>query len=167
MAQIRKYNWLDINMVFSCHNNMKMINSDTIFEIPISNNSETDYIEITHDIFGLIQIKGRIDAICSDCVWEFKCVDYLSIEHKLQLIIYYWIWNKSILPEKYGSKMFCLLNIKSGQILKLDTNKKFIIDQIVEILLHDKYSEKKNSQTFPSHTMIFFNWRKVSKFDIY
>ena len=144
LAQIKKYNWLNTNMVTQCHERMNMINNSTIFEIPISN-SDSDYVEYEHEIFGLIHIKGRIDAISENYVWEFKCVDNFTIEHKLQLILYNWMWEKANLNTIYGKKDFCLLNIKSGQVLKLNwIDNYYVIEQIIEILLHEKYLIKKN-----------------------
>lgn len=143
LAQIKKYNWLTKQMINDCHKLMKMIGESTKFEIPISN-CDTDYINISHTVFGTIYLKGRLDAVTDSDVWEFKCVDCLTIEHKLQLIIYYWMWNKSNYDDLYGKKNFCLLNIKSGQILKLNySGNTFIIEQIVEMLFNEKYIKKK------------------------
>lgn len=143
LAQIKKYNWLSKPMVKECHKLMKMIGESTKFEISISN-CDTDYLDLSHPIFGCIHLKGRLDAVTDNDVWEFKCVDSLTIEHKLQIILYYWMWNKSNYDNLYGKKNFCLLNIKSGQILKLNySNNTFIIDEIVEILFNEKYIKKK------------------------
>ena len=138
-------------MISECHKRMNMIGSDTIFEIPITfNQLENDYVEYIHDEYGKMHIKGRLDAIGKDSVWEFKCVDYLTLEHKLQLIVYYWLWNKAELTSKYGDKNFCLINIKSGQALKLlnvnknNYNYNYIIEQIIQLLFDEKYSKKKN-----------------------
>jgi hypothetical protein len=143
LAQIKKYNWLTKQIIKDCHKLMKMIDESTKFEIPISN-CDTDYIDFSHPVFGTIYLKGRLDAITDTDVWEFKCVDCISIEHKLQIIIYCWMWNKSNYDDTYGKKNFYLLNIKSGQILKLNyTGKTYIIDEIVEILFNEKYIKKK------------------------
>ena len=145
LVQIKKYNWLNNKMVLLCHKYMEMIDSNTIFEIPIcSLDSPYDYLEYEHDIYGQIQIGGRLDAISNDVIWEFKCVDCITIEHKLQLITYYWMWEKSNMKLKYGNKKFNLINIKSGQILQLDTNNNIFyqIDQIVQILFDEKYLKK-------------------------
>lgn len=145
LAQIKKYNWLNENMVTKCHDNMKMINSNTLFEITLRSEltPTLDWIEYHHKLYGLIQIKGRLDAISSDSVWEFKCVDYLSIEHKLQLIVYYWMWKKANMSNIYGNKKFYLTNIKSGHCLLLNIEQNYLIEQIVNILFDEKYLKKK------------------------
>lgn len=153
LAQIKKYNWLSESMVKKAHSYMNMIDTDTLFEITICSNpdSETnleigsglDYFEYIHETYGIIQLRGRLDAVTSDSVWEFKCVDYLSIEHKLQLVIYYWLWVKADMDVIYGKKKFSLINIKSGQILELNITNWYIIKQIMNILFDEKFLEKK------------------------
>lgn len=145
LAQIKKYNWLTESMVKKAHSHMNMINADTLFEITIQSDPESglDWFEYIHETYGVIQLRGRLDAVTTDSVWEFKCVDHLSIEHKLQLLIYYWMWVESNMSDVYGNKKFSLINIKSGQILELDTINWYIIKQIVNLLFDEKYSEKK------------------------
>lgn len=144
LAQIKKYNWLNDKIVKDCHDFMNMIDSNTQFEIPISN-VNLDHLEFIHESYGLVHIKGRLDAISNTDVWEFKCVDNLTMEHKLQLIIYYWMWDKANYDDIYGKKNFRLLNIKSGHTLKLNlsTQNKYIIGEIIELLLNEKCSTKK------------------------
>lgn len=145
LAQIKKYNWLTETMIKKAHSYMNMIDQNTLFEIIVSSDIESaiDHFEYQHGIYGIIHIKGRLDAITTDYVCEFKCVDYLSIEHKLQLVIYYWLWIKADLPNIYGNKKFILINIKSGQVLQLDDTNWYIINQIVNVLFDDKYLGKK------------------------
>ena len=145
LAQIKKYNWLSESMVKKAHSYMNMINTDTLFEITICSEPESglDYFEYIHESYGIIQLRGRLDAVTIDSVWEFKCVDHLSIEHKLQLIIYYWMWVKADMGDIYGNKKFSLINIKSGQILELNNTNWYIVKQIVNLLFDEKYLEKK------------------------
>lgn len=145
LAQIKKYNWLSESMVKKAHSYMNMINTDTLFEITICSEPESglDYFEYIHESYGIIQLRGRLDAVTTDSVWEFKCVDHLSIEHKLQLIIYYWMWVKADMGDIYGNKKFSLINIKSGQILELNNTNWYIVKQIVNLLFDEKYLEKK------------------------
>lgn len=150
LAQIKKYNWLDEKMISKCHLHMNMINSNTLFEIIIKSDLKPtlDYFEYKHELYGMIHINGRIDAISDDSIWEFKCVDYLSIEHKLQIIVYYWMWVKTNMSSIWGDKKFSLINIKSGQILELDLSKYYIIEQIVDILFDEKYLKKNKLNDF-------------------
>lgn len=143
LAQIKKYDWLNEEMVLYCHKNMNFLTNDTLFEIPIYSNEIDNEIIYNHHELGEIRIRGRLDAIHNETVWEFKCTDLLTLEHKLQLIVYSWVWKKSILYEKYGKYKFKLLNIKTGLILELNYND-FIIDEIIQVILYDKYVKKNN-----------------------
>ena len=112
VAQIKQYDWLDLNMVFKCHSNMDIIlDTEIKFEVPIISDESSNSFIYEHDEFGKIYVSGRIDAMDSDTIWEFKCVDNLTLEHKLQLIIYAWAYYKSIMLDLDGKKNFILLNI--------------------------------------------------------
>lgn len=141
LAQIKKYKWLNKKMIEDCHKNMEILNNDNlVFEKNISNSNE-DTFKIIHKDYGLVKIGARIDAFDDVNVYEFKCVDTISIEHKLQLILYNWMWKNSDLYKKYGNRKFKLLNIRTGELLQLvDDN--FKITQIIELLLANKYVEK-------------------------
>jgi hypothetical protein len=141
LAQIKKYNWLNKKMITETHKNMKILDDkNLIFEKTISNGKE-DIFTYNHDTFGIIKIGGRIDAFDDETVYEFKCVDNISIEHKLQLILYSWLWSNSDLYKNYGTRNFKLLNIRTGETIQLIDNK-FIITQIVELLLANKFIKK-------------------------
>jgi len=142
LAQIKKYNWLDKKMIAGCHKNMKLLdNKNLIYEMTISNSNE-DIFKFVHKDFGIIKIGGRIDAFDDTSVYEFKCVDNISIDHKLQLILYSWLWRNSNLYKNYGNRIFKLLNIRTGELLQL-TNDNFKITQVVELILANKFVKKR------------------------
>lgn len=141
LAQIKKYNWLDKKMILSCHSNMKILeNKNLIFEKTICS-PDSDIFIYNHKEYGIIKIAGRIDAFDDSTVYEFKCVDSISIDHKLQIILYYWLWRNSSLYGEYGGKNFIILNIKTGEIIKLSDNY-FIISQVVELIFANKFLKK-------------------------
>ena len=141
LAQIKKYNWLDKKMISGCHKNMKLLDNKKLsFEINVTNCNE-DIFKFVHKDFGIITIGGRIDAFDDTTVYEFKCVDNISIDHKLQLILYSWLWKNGDLYKNYGNKNFKLLNIRTGELLQL-TNDNFKISQIVELILANKFVKK-------------------------
>jgi hypothetical protein len=141
LAQIKKYNWLDKKMILHCHKNMKILdNENLIFEVTITNCDE-DLFKFIHKDYGIIRIVGRIDAFDDTSVYEFKCVDSISIDHKLQLILYSWLWKNSNLQKKYGNKLFKLLNVRTGELLQL-TNDSFKITQVIELILANKFVKK-------------------------
>jgi hypothetical protein len=143
LAQIKKYKWLNKKMILECHKNMNILdNKKLIFEKVIANSNE-DIFSFTHKDYGFIKIAGRIDAFDDENVYEFKCVDSISIDHKLQLILYSWLWKNSDLQKNYGNRIFKLLNIKSGELLQL-TDDMFKISQIVELILANKFVKKQS-----------------------
>jgi hypothetical protein len=68
-------------------------------------------------------------------------VDNISIDHKLQLILYSWLWKNSDLYKDNGNKNFKLLNIRTGELLLL-TSDNYKISQIVELILANKFVKK-------------------------
>ena len=140
IASIKNYNWIDNSQVDKCLNNLEFIKSNNLFfEYKITNDDDLDenFFIYKHKDFGEIRIAGRIDAFDNDNIYEFKCVSNISIEHKLQIIIYYWLWINSKLKENYGDKNGIIINIRTGETLKLKKDI-YTINQIVELILNDK-----------------------------
>lgn len=144
VAQISKYDWLDNSIVNKCLDNMKDLGKNIVFEIGLG---EDDSFLHYDDNIGNIEIRGRLDAIdiTNKTMYEFKCVDSLNFEHKLQLIIYAWIYNntKSMI-NKYNIEKYYLLNIKSGNVLSLNY-KHFCVKNIINIIINSKYSHINNN----------------------
>jgi hypothetical protein len=59
--------------------------------------------------------SARTDIITRDSVWEIKCTSQLVIEHKLQLLIYYWIWKIVYSNDGSSDKCAKLINLKTGE----------------------------------------------------
>lgn len=136
LAQIKSYNWLKKSQINTCFKNMEILNGKKIkYEIDISN-AELPYKNIV--------ITGRMDAMCDEIVYEFKCVGELSVEHKLQILIYEWLYRIVDYNKIYGKKHFVLLNIRTGEMLQVNKNKenKKKIDEIVDILITGKFMVK-------------------------
>ena len=81
------------------------------------------------------RFSAIIDLETTGTVWELKCTSEISIDHKLQVVIYEWLWNM-IYPE--NKKKFKLLNIKTGELLKLNATEDELT-KIVVALLKGKY----------------------------
>ena len=127
-----------------------------LFEYELTNNGseEENSFIYNHVDFGELRIFGRIDAFDKDNIYEFKCVSSISIEHKLQIILYYWLWYNSKLKEIYGKKNAIIINIRTGETLKLKNNL-LIINQIVELIINDKLSniEELTDDEFIKHVL--------------
>jgi hypothetical protein len=92
-------------MISICHKNIdkeipKEIAENSIFEIELGKKFDISaFYEFEHPIYKKIKLRGRIDCITPDTIWEFKCVDILSIEHMIQLVLYCWIWQQLVSEE--------------------------------------------------------------------
>lgn len=134
LAQIDDYNWLNCDMIKACHNNMNKFLGQKNYAYEI----ETNY-KYRHADFGGIDIKGIMDAVGRKIVWEFKCVDSITIEHLLQLIIYAWMWYKDRRGyETYGSREFKIMNIRTGEVRKLRIQMN-LIEDIMSLIFQNKY----------------------------
>ena len=135
LQQFKHYKWLNQEQVNQCIKPLyEYLPQDTIFEqdIQYDCNSFKEY--------GSVFIKGRLDAITKDTVWELKCVEMLTTQHLLQLIVYAYIWKKGY-EELNGIKQFKILNMRTGEVYQLDTNS-YLIEEVIKILLDNKYSKK-------------------------
>lgn len=138
--QINNYNWLDMKEVNKCHNHLRENLSNKIkWEVTLGNKMYCNQpiFSYIHPNFGTIKISNRIDAMDDTTIWELKCVNDLLLEHKLQLIIYYFI-HKNM---ESTQRDFKLLNMKSGEVLKLNPNETYI-DHIINKVLETKILTK-------------------------
>jgi hypothetical protein len=81
------------------------------------------------------RFSARIDLATEKTVWELKCTSTISQDHLLQIVIYAWLWRTM---DSVSEKEFRIFNIKTGEILRLDTTKD-VLDKIVIALLKGKY----------------------------
>jgi hypothetical protein len=125
LAQIQNYDWLTVNDINLCLNNMKIQPIIYEYEITIMHKSK---------IYGNIEIAGIIDVIDKNDIYEIKCTSEITMEHKLQLLIY-----AIMCREKKIKKSFKLLNLRSGETWQLIEDWP-IIDRIFEIILNNKFS---------------------------
>jgi hypothetical protein len=82
------------------------------------------------------RLTAIVDLISNDTVWELKCTSAITIEHKLQFLIYAWIWEMMDRPRKNIQ----LLNVLTGEQFVLI----YTVDELTEIvvaLLKGKYED--------------------------
>ena len=149
LEQIDRYDWLDKHDMKTLIDNLSSNFDEKInlvYEVQIGNsqneliNNRGKYFSYKTEEYGTINIHARIDAYDDKNLWEFKCVDSLSIEHKLQLILYAFIWENSM-KEEFGSKIYKLLNVRTRELGVIKYNSK-IIEEIVHIILEKKYGKQ-------------------------
>ena len=130
IAQIQDYSWLTSNHVEQLLQ---------ILEANVHGDPNDMYFEETLELIGYkfntreVQIQGRADLIDDETLWELKCVDSLKDEHIVQLALYAYIWQTTRYEEK-GSRRFCLLNIRTGEVQEITgiQNLKMILDIVLD-----------------------------------
>lgn len=104
LKQITNYNWLSADMVARCHLNINRFidrSKSLHFEVSLGVQMDDKGVFYGFNIpeYGNVKIRARIDCMTDDTIWELKCVEMLSIEHMLQVVIYAWIWKNIVTGE--------------------------------------------------------------------
>ena len=125
LAQIVDVSWLNDRIVDECHQLLTEELSDcAMYEVPISH-------DCFYQEYGTIHLNGRVDALDGNTVYEIKCVEMLTLEHYLQLVVYAWM------TKTYRYK---LINIKTGEVHVLNQDM-MIMDDIMLLLFKSKFGE--------------------------
>ncbi len=158
------YNWLSSETVKKCVSRLDRVigpecrKDRPLIEHTIADKDDEDATRKINEVLAphfppengqqkQFRFTARSDLITERCLWEIKCTSVLSDEHRLQLIIYAWLWrviNGTTDEQKRKSKNHPmvrsakLFNIKSGEILKLDATMAQLTE-IVVALLNSKY----------------------------
>jgi len=167
--QIDRYDWLraeDIDkMVEIIH---QYLRDDSAIEVDIWHRFKLP----PRDIF----LKGRIDAISDDTLWELKCVSELTLDHKLQLILYMTLCinKKQKIREHIAAGMTredivkkvpaidILLKVEKYKLLNMRTDEVIeivpdigIITKIFELLVESKYKpiDKVDDEVFVANVL--------------
>jgi hypothetical protein len=83
------------------------------------------------------RFSAILDLVTDTSVWELKCTENINIDHKLQLIIYAWLWKMMDKPDKE----FKLFNVTTGELYTLNSGLDEELNTIVIALLRGKYDE--------------------------
>jgi hypothetical protein len=84
------------------------------------------------------RFSAILDLVTDSSVWELKCTENINLDHKLQLIIYAWLWKMIDKPDKE----FKLFNVTSGELLTLNSGLDEELNTIIIALLRGKYDEQ-------------------------
>jgi hypothetical protein len=138
------YNWVSKEETAKFLKNMEHIKIPANYEVAIGNTyddrNRSCYI---YNYEGrIIKIYGIVDLINADALYEIKCVNELTIEHKMQLIVYCYIWINSYNYNK--NRNFKLLNIRTGECYTINLTAETVekIERIVGLLIKNKYTIK-------------------------
>lgn len=80
---------------------------------------------------------ARADMVSDSTLWELKCTSKITMEHRMQVVIYAWLW-RILHPE--SPRMVQVFNLRTGEKLRLDATYDDLT-QIVVALLRGKYEE--------------------------
>jgi hypothetical protein len=141
-----EYTWLNDSVIELCKHRMKKyIGADCQNKMPeieeyiIIGSNEDQHQKIDNIINENMvadrkyRFSARSDIITENIVWELKCTRELSIENKLQLVIYAWLWrNRTNHTE--DEKMFKLFNIRTGELLRLDATNEVLTFIVIELI---------------------------------
>ena len=103
-----------------------------------------------------VRFSARVDSITWKTLWELKCTNSITIEHKLQTILYAWLWyvvntpdiEKKRNPECANKREVRVFNIKTGEILRLNATFEELTTIVVELLRgkYERYNPKTNEE---------------------
>ena len=81
----------------------------------------------------VLRFTARTDLDTDTSIWEMKCTSHISIEHKLQLVIYLWLYHMTLPVSVREKKM------KTGFLFNIKTNECFrcngSLEEWTEIIL--------------------------------
>lgn len=80
------------------------------------------------------RFSAIVDLLTDESIWELKCTGEISMDHKLQVCIYAWLWEMMDKP----ARDFKILNIITGEIVTMNYEPAEL-SQIVIALLKGKY----------------------------
>jgi hypothetical protein len=144
-----EYNWLSEDTVMACKNRLKnTVGKDCQNEMPkieeyiIYSSMDEQHVQIDHLLSPLFdgrkfRFTARVDIITENILWELKCTSEISIDHKLQLVIYAWLWNMRVNPDGFQNtdeKIFKIYNIKTNELLTLNATMEELNYIVISIL---------------------------------
>lgn len=133
LTQIDSYDWLTYEQIQPCIDLLDEVTS-TSKNLSYERKLNISTVSKKH---GRVNLEGRMDICDDETVWEVKCVENLTFDHELQLVVYAWMWKNSVLePRK-----FKLINVRSGEIRELNYET-IDLDAVMEVLFDNKYVTK-------------------------
>jgi hypothetical protein len=154
--EIDEYNWLTKGMITNCTERLDdVIGKECIDIVPRIEetiiNSTDDKAHLKIDEFFLttsfkdmkFRFTARTDLITPISLWEMKCTSKITIDHKLQLIIYAWLWKMrvSLDDKESDEKEFKIFNIKTNELLVLKATDEEL-NNIMLALINAKFQKQ-------------------------
>jgi hypothetical protein len=93
------------------------------------------------------RFSARLDLVTEKCIWELKCTSSITIEHKLQVVLYDWLW-RIVYSTNLSNKNPKCVKPRESRILNIKTGEKWFLNAsfeelttIVVALLKGKYNK--------------------------
>jgi hypothetical protein len=144
-----EYNWLNPAILSKCKKRLlDVLEKECDIEKPMVEETIINVLDDDAHVFidevldrhfpnKKFRFTARIDLATVNTVWELKCTSSISQDHLLQVVIYCWLWR---IIHPICKREFKIFNIKTGEILRLDT-KMDVLEKIMIRLLSGKYEE--------------------------
>jgi hypothetical protein len=162
MKQIQndEYNWLSKEIIEQCFQQMNQVlyneicdkDNEYIFKGKVEYTFLDANDDLKHskiDIFlkeyfpnFIFRFNARADLVTDDSVWEIKCVNSITHEHLIQLLIYCWLWRMTMEDiENFENIVnFQIFNIKTGEHYLLNATMEEL-NEVMLIILRGKYTD--------------------------
>jgi hypothetical protein len=144
VAQISRYDWLkdyaSNKMIQNIEDNIVYTGNTEIEYILEDEDRKCRDVSYQHQNYGEICFSGRVDIYDTQAIWELKCVDKLTLEHFLQVVMYAFLWQILVNKGFKDPRRFYLLNIKDNSVYELDTTS-YLLNEIVEIILDSNFNK--------------------------
>lgn len=136
LIQITDYTWLKPEMANACirHLNHRIPWSDGVKLEKVLRDRDSDCVRFTTP-YGVMKLHGRVDVCTDNIVWEVKCVNTISLEHYLQVIVYAFMWDLLCERGVQTYRVFKLINVRSGEVFRLNHR---YLDDVVNYLVAAK-----------------------------
>jgi hypothetical protein len=149
LKQIDGYNWISEKIANDCIERLESIigiemegeNPQVLPEhIIIHHSMEEQHAKIDQVLAPhfpenmRFRFSAIVDLLTDASIWELKCTGEISMDHKLQVCIYAWLWEMMDKP----ARDFKIMNIITGEILIMNYEPDEL-SQIVIALLKGRY----------------------------
>lgn len=128
---IDNFKWIDRDM-----SQMAVRRLKTIWTTPVEREFSLS-MKIEIEDRDPVKLLGRIDAFSKTDVWEIKFVDVISLENRLQLMLYWWMWQS----QYEDDKIFHLYNLKKG-VDYIFTPDRDVVEKIIVLLIEHLQDSK-------------------------
>ena len=156
LKQIGSFDWIKPNSVRTCFTNMNsVIREDHLaFEVvlqPACGEAENDVSRLFAEVLELdprvvqtrVAVEATLDVVgagadgATAAVYEVKCTSELALEHRLQLVVYAWLWRVYC---RNAPVRFKLVNIKTGRVEKLDAARVADVDRLMRLVVRSTWA---------------------------